>query len=41
VLGEFGKVLLDGQHTIPDKLLSHGFQFQYPDIKPAIQEVVS
>jgi uncharacterized protein (TIGR01777 family) len=41
VLGEFGNVLLDGQHTIPDRLSSHGFQFRYPDIKSAIQAVVS
>jgi hypothetical protein len=41
VLGEFGNVLLDSQRTIPAKLLSHGFEFQYPDIKSAIREVVS
>jgi uncharacterized protein (TIGR01777 family) len=41
VLGEFANVLLDSQRTIPDRLLSHGFQFQYPDIKSAIQAVVS
>jgi uncharacterized protein (TIGR01777 family) len=41
VLGEFGNVLLDSQRTIPAKLLSHGFEFQYPDIKSAIQAVVS
>ena len=41
VLGEFGNVLLDGQHTIPDRLTGHGFQFRYPDIKSAIQAVVS
>ena len=41
VLGEFGNVLLDSQHTIPDKLLTYGFEFQYPDIKSAIKEVVS
>jgi uncharacterized protein (TIGR01777 family) len=41
VLGEFGNVLLDSQRTVPDKLLSHGFEFQYPDIKSAIQAVVS
>ncbi|MGD9151550.1 MAG: TIGR01777 family oxidoreductase [Desulfobacterales bacterium] len=41
VLGEFGNVLLDSQRTIPNKLLSHGFEFQYPDIKAAIQAVVS
>ncbi len=41
LLGEFGNVLLDSQRTIPDKLLSHGFEFQYPDIKSAIQAVVA
>jgi len=41
VLGEFGNVLLDSQRTIPAKLLSHGFEFQYPDIKSAIQEIVA
>jgi NAD dependent epimerase/dehydratase family enzyme len=41
VLGEFGNVLLEGQHTIPGRLLSHGFQFTYPDIKSAIQAVVA
>lgn len=41
VLGEFGSVLLDSQRAIPAKLLSHGFEFQYPDIKSAIEEVVS
>jgi len=41
VLGEFGNVLLDSQRTIPAKLLSHGFEFQYSDIRSAIKEVVS
>ena len=41
LLGEFGNVLLDSQRTIPDKLLSHGFEFQYPDIRSAIQAVVA
>jgi uncharacterized protein (TIGR01777 family) len=41
VLGEFGSVLLASQRTIPEKLLSHGFEFEYPDIKSAVQEVVT
>ena len=41
VLGEFGNVLLDSQRTIPAKLLSHGFEFRHPDIRSAIQAVVS
>ncbi len=41
VLGEFGNILLYSQRTIPDKLLSNGFEFQYPDVKSAIKEVIS
>lgn len=41
VLGEFADVLLGSQRMIPDRLLSHGFEFQYPDIKSAIKAVVS
>ena len=41
VLGEFANVLLDGQRPIPARLLSHGFEFRYPDIKSAIIAVVS
>ena len=41
VLGEFANVLLGSQRTIPDKLLSHGFQFQYPDIRSALREIIS
>ena len=40
-MGEFGDVFLASQRTIPDRLLQHGFSFQYPDIKSAIQDVVS
>jgi uncharacterized protein (TIGR01777 family) len=40
-MGEFGDVFLGSQRTIPDRLLKHGFVFQYPDIKGAIQAVVT
>jgi uncharacterized protein len=40
LLGEFGNVLLDSQRTIPDKLLTYGFEFQYPDIRSALKEVI-
>ena len=40
-MGEFGDVFLGSQRTIPDRLLRHGFSFQYPDIKSAIQAVVT
>ena len=39
-MGEFGNVFLASQRTIPDKLVSHGFSFQYPDIKEAVRAVV-
>ncbi|UCF94779.1 MAG: TIGR01777 family oxidoreductase [Desulfobacterales bacterium] len=39
-LGEFGSVLLASQRIVPDKLLSHGFQFSYPNIKNALQAAV-
>jgi uncharacterized protein (TIGR01777 family) len=40
VLGEFGSVLLEGQKVIPQKLLHAGFQFQYPEIAPALRQIV-
>jgi hypothetical protein len=40
VLGEFGSILLEGQKVIPQKLMQAGFQFQYPEIAPALRQVV-
>lgn len=40
VMGEFGDVFLASQRTVPQKLLSHGFSFQYPHIDDAIRAVV-
>ena len=39
-MGEFGDVFLGSQRTVPDKLLNHGFSFQYPEIKEAIRAIV-
>lgn len=41
VLGEFGSVILKGQRVIPEKLLKHGFIFSFPDIRQALQSLVS
>ena len=41
VMGEFGDVFLGSQRAVPDRLLKYGFVFQYPDIKGAIQAVVT
>jgi len=41
VLGEFGASLLFSQRAVPDKLLNHGFNFEYPEVEPAIRQIVS
>jgi hypothetical protein len=41
ILGEFGNVLLKGQRVLPGKLLSLGFQFQFPDLKGALENLLN
>jgi uncharacterized protein len=41
VKGEFGNVLLKGQKVFPEKLLNAGFQFQYPDLLSALQNLLT
>lgn len=40
IMGEMGKSLISSQRAIPDKLLKHGFKFQYPDITNALYNLV-
>ncbi len=40
-MGEFADVFLGSQRTVPGKLLNHGFSFQYPEIRGAIQAIVA
>jgi len=40
-LGEFGSVLLESQRTVPQNLLKSGFEFKFPDLKSAIEEIVT
>lgn len=40
VLGEFGEILLASQRVRPAVLLEAGFQFTYPDIAAALNEIV-
>jgi hypothetical protein len=40
IMGEMGKSLLSSQRAIPDKLLKHGFTFQYPDINNTLYDLV-
>jgi len=39
ILGEFGSVLLKGQKVLPQKLLGLGFQFEFPALKEALQNL--
>ncbi|MGD2151039.1 MAG: DUF1731 domain-containing protein, partial [Desulfobacterales bacterium] len=40
IMGEMGKSLMSSQRAIPDKLLKHGFKFQYPDIHNALHNLL-
>jgi len=39
VLGELSLMLLKGQRVIPEKLLSHGFRFEYPTLEQALRQL--
>jgi uncharacterized protein len=39
-LGEFGTSLLQGQRATPKALLKHGYTFLYPELGPALQEIL-
>lgn len=40
VLGEFGSSLLQGQKAVPEALENNGYIFSYPELKPALQEII-
>jgi uncharacterized protein len=37
LLGEGAQVVLEGQHVLPKNTQASGFQFQYPELKPALE----
>ncbi len=39
-LGEFGEVLLSSQRTVPGRLTNDGFRFEYPDVGPALKQLI-
>ena len=39
-LGEFGSVLLQGQRILPRKLLAGGYQFRFPALREALQDLL-
>lgn len=40
-LGEMSTLVLDGQKVLPKRLLEHGFTFEYPQIGPALQHILT
>jgi uncharacterized protein len=41
IVGEFANVLLQSQRAIPQKLTELGFDFHYPELEPALREVLT
>jgi len=39
--GEFGKTLLSSSRVIPERLLDAGYNFKYPDLTEALQDIVT
>lgn len=39
--GEMSTVLLDGQRAVPARLLEMGFEFRYPELNQALQDLLS
>lgn len=40
LMGDFGKVLVDSQRAIPAALLAAGFAFRFPELEPALRDVL-
>jgi hypothetical protein len=41
MLGDGAKVVLEGQKVLPKQTLASGFQYQYPTLKLALEEILS
>ena len=41
LMGEFGSVLLKGQKVLPKRLLDAGFQFEFPEIRGALKDLLN
>lgn len=40
-LGQMSEMLLHGQRAIPEKILEAGFRFKYPDLKAALEDLLT
>ncbi|KYG25951.1 epimerase [Bacillus gaemokensis] len=41
LLGEMSMLVLQGQHVLPEKAIQHGYQYSFPTLKHALQNIVS
>ncbi len=41
LIGEFANVLLQSQNAVPRRSLDAGFHFHYPDLEPALREILN
>jgi uncharacterized protein (TIGR01777 family) len=40
LLGEMGTIVMSSQRVVPDRLLKNGFEFQYPDVEKALNNLI-
>jgi NAD dependent epimerase/dehydratase family enzyme len=41
LLGEAADVVLTGQHVVPRRATESGFRFSFPEIEPALRDLVA
>lgn len=41
LLGDGAKVVLEGQKVLPQRTLAAGFEYQYPALKPALEQILN
>ncbi|MEB3056648.1 TIGR01777 family oxidoreductase [Bacillus pseudomycoides] len=40
LLGEMSMLVLQGQHVLPNKAIQHGYQYSFPTLNPALQNII-
>lgn len=41
ILGEMATLVLDGQRAVPNRLLERGYEFLFPQVEPALRELLT